>query len=133
MKYPVWFFRLIFAAWMIPAGLNHFYQIFPQPMGNQPASMELIRALIDSSLFDLVKLVELLAGICVLLGFYTPLALIVCLPVSFGVFYWDAPLEGWSSRAALFGYATFGTNLLLCLAYLRYYTSMFVNKAEVNL
>lgn len=129
MKYPVWFLRLLFAAWMIPAGLNHFIPIFPQPMGNQPLSQELIHALIDSHLFDLVKAVELYAGVAVLVGFYTPLALLVCLPVSFGVFYWDAPLEGWGSRAALFGYATLLVNALLCLAYWKNYRSMFGLKA----
>jgi uncharacterized membrane protein YphA (DoxX/SURF4 family) len=125
MKYAVWFLRLIFAAWMIPAGVNHFYQIFPQPLGNQPLSHELIVALIDSHLFDLVKAVELLAGIAVLIGYRVPLALLVCMPVSFCVFYWDAPLEGWGSRAALFGYSVLACNLLLCIAYSRSYRTMF--------
>lgn len=125
MKYAVWFFRLVFAAWMIPAGLNHFVSLFPQPMGSQPQSHELIVALIDSHLFDLVKAVELLAGVCVLLGFYAPLALIVCMPVSFCVFYWDAPLEGWGSRAAIFGYGALLSNVVLCLAYIKHYRSMF--------
>ena len=125
MKYPVWFLRLVFAAWMIPAGVNHFYNIFPQPMGSQTLSHELIVALIDSHLFDVVKLVELLAGVAVLTGRHVPLALLVCMPVSFCVFWWDAPLEGWGSRAALFGYSVLGTNLLLCLAYVRSYRSMF--------
>jgi len=132
MKYPVWFFRLLFAAWMIPAGLNHFVEIFPQPMGNQPLSMELIVALIDSHLFDLVKAVELLAGIGVLFGLVTPLSLLVCLPVSFGVFYWDAPLEGWSSGAARFGYATLFTNTVLCAAYWNNYKSMFTLNTSVQ-
>ena len=44
MRYPVWFVRFLFAAWMIPAGLNHFIPLFPQPMGSQPLSQELIRA-----------------------------------------------------------------------------------------
>jgi uncharacterized membrane protein YphA (DoxX/SURF4 family) len=130
MKYAVWFLRLMFASWMIPAGLNHFYQIFPQPMGSQPLSQELIAALIDSHLFDLVKAVELIAGLCVLFGFYTPLALLVCLPVSFCVFYWDAPLEGWGSRAAQFGYAALLVNALLCLAYIKSYRSMFALRAR---
>src|SRR5690349_16433392 len=125
MKYAVWFLRLLFAAWMIPAGVNHFYQIFPQPMGNQPASHELIVALIDSHLFDLVKAVELLAGIAVLIGYRAPLALLICMPVSFNVFWWDAALEGWGSRAALFGYSVLACNLLLCLAYVKSYRSMF--------
>ena len=130
MRYAVWFFRLLFAAWMIPAGINHFLPIFPQPMGSQPLSQELIRALLDSHLFDLVKAVELVAGVGVLLGYYTPLMLVICLPVSFNVFYWDAPLEGWGSRAALFGYATLFSNAVLCLAWHRSYRSMFVLRSE---
>jgi uncharacterized membrane protein YphA (DoxX/SURF4 family) len=130
MKYAVWFVRLVFATWMIPAGLNHFVPLFPQPMGSQPLSHELIVALIDSHLFDIVKVVELLAGISVLTGFYTPLALILCMPVSFCVFYWDAPLEGWGSRAALFGYSVLLCNVLLCLAYFRSYRTMLVLRSK---
>lgn len=125
MKYAVWFVRILFGAWMIPAGVNHFIRLFPQPMGSQHLSHELIVALIDSHLFDIVKAVELLAGICVLTGFYTPLALIVCMPVSFCVFYWDTPLEGWGSRAAIFGESVLLCNVLLCMAYVRSYRSMF--------
>jgi uncharacterized membrane protein YphA (DoxX/SURF4 family) len=130
MKYAVWFVRLVFAAWMMPAGLNHFVRLFPQPMGSQPLSHELIVALLDSHLFDLVKAVELLAGICVLTGFYAPLALIVCMPVSFCVFYWDTPLEGWTSRASIFGESVLFCNLFLCVAYIRSYREMFAMRAK---
>lgn len=125
MKYAVWFVRLVFAAWMIPAGLNHFVPLFAQPMGSKPLSHELIVALLDSHLFDLVKAVELLAGISVLTGFYTPLALLMCMPVSFCVFFWDTPLEGWTSRAAIFGSSVLLCNVLLCVAYAGSYRSMF--------
>ncbi len=130
MKYAVWFVRLVFAAWMIPAGLNHFVSLFPQPMGSQPLSHELIVALLDSHLFDIVKAVELLAGISVLTGFFTPLALILCMPVSFCVFYWDTPLEGWSSRASIFGESVLLCTVLLCLAYIRSYRSMFAVRSN---
>jgi uncharacterized membrane protein YphA (DoxX/SURF4 family) len=115
---------------MIPAGLNHFVPLFPQPMGSQPRSHELIVALLDSHLFDIVKAVELIAGICVLLGFYTPLGLILCMPVSFCVFYWDTPLEGWGSRASTFGEAALLCNVVLCLAYMRSYRSMFALRSK---
>jgi uncharacterized membrane protein YphA (DoxX/SURF4 family) len=130
MKYALWFVRLVFAAWMIPAGLNHFVTLFPQPMGSQPLSHELIVALLDSHLFDLVKAVELVAGVCVLIGFYTPLALIVCMPVSFCVFYWDTPLEGWGSRASIFGEAVLFCNVVLCVAYARSYRWMFAWRSK---
>lgn len=132
MRYGVWFVRLLFAAWMIPAGLNHFYPLFPQPMGSQPLSQELIVALLDSHLFDLVKLVELVAGIGVLFGFYAPLMLLICMAVSFGVFYWDAPLEGWGSTAAIYGYAVLLANVLLCLAYYKSYQPMFTVRAQAG-
>jgi uncharacterized membrane protein YphA (DoxX/SURF4 family) len=130
MKYAVWFLRLVFGAWMVPAGLNHFYSLFPQPMGSKPLSHELIVALLDSHLFDIVKAVELIAGVCVLTGFYAPLALVICMPVSFCVFYWDTPLEGWGSRASLFGESALLCNCLLCLAYTQSYRSMFVLRAK---
>jgi uncharacterized membrane protein YphA (DoxX/SURF4 family) len=125
MKYGVWFVRFIFAAWMIPAGLNHFITLFPQPVGTQPLSQELFYALFDSHLFDLVKAVELVAGIGVLFGYYLPLSLVVCMPVSFCVWYWDTPLEGWGSGASIFGTAVLLCNVLLCVAYIRSYRSMF--------
>jgi len=125
MKYAVWFVRLIFAAWMIPAGLNHFVTLFPQPVGTQPLSQELFHALFDSHLFDLVKAVELVAGIGVLFGLYVPLSLAICMPVSFCVWYWDTPLEGWHSGASIFGTAVLVCNVLLCLAYFGSYRSMF--------
>ena len=130
MKYAVWFVRLVFGAWMVPAGLNHFIPLFPQPMGSQPLSHELIVALLDSHLFDMVKAVEFIAGVSVLAGIYTPLALVMCMPVSFCVFYWDTPLEGWGSRASIFGEAVLGCNLLLCLAHIKSYRSMFALRSK---
>ena len=132
MKYGVWFVRLIFAAWMIPAGLNHFFPLFPQPMGDQPLSKELISALLDSHMFDMTKAVELLAGLSVLTGFYTPLMLVVCMPVSFCVWYWDTPLQGWGSSSAIFGWAVLVCNALLCLAYLESYRAMLAPKAAAR-
>ena len=125
MKYVVWILRLTFAAWMIPAGLNHFIPLFPQPMGSQPLSHELIVALLDSHLFDIVKAVEFIAGVSVLTGIYTPLGLVMCMPVSFCVFYWDTPLEGWGSPASTYGEAVLIVNCLLCLAYIKSYRAMF--------
>ena len=130
MKYVVWFVRLMFASWMVPAGLNHFYPLFAQPMGKQPLSHEVIVALLDSRMFDLVKSVELLAGLSALSGFYLPLALVACMPVSFCVFYWDTPLEGWGSRASWFGEAVLFANSFLCLAYIKNYRSMFALRAK---
>lgn len=125
MKYAVWFVRLVFAAWMIPAGIEHFIHIFPQPMGSTPLSEEMILALLNSHLFDIVKAVEFIAGAMLLLGYYPALGLVICMPVSFNVFYWDAPLSGWTSSASRAGYTCLLVTVLLCLAYLPSYRPMF--------
>ncbi len=132
MKYGLWFVRLLFAAWMVPAGLNHFYPLFPQPLGNQPLSRELITALIDSHQFDLTKAVELLAGLAVLTGIYAPLMLVVCMPVSFCVWYWDTPLQGWTSLSAVFGWAVLVCNVILCLSYLDTYRAMLAARVSAK-
>lgn len=133
MKYAVWFVRLIFAAWMLPAGLNHFIPLFWQPEGNMPLSKELFTALFDSGLFGLVKAVELIAGIAVLTGVYAPLALALCMPVSFCVWYWDTPLQGWGSVSSIYGWAVLLSNIFLCLAYLKSYRRMFALRATPRL
>ena len=130
MRYAVWFVRLVYAAWMIPAGLNHFIQLYPQPLGNRPLSIEVFTALIDSGLFTLVKAVELLAGLSVLFGLRLPLMLIAVLPVSFTVWYWDTELQGWWSVSAVYGWSVLGCNLFLCLAYWERYKVMFANDAR---
>jgi hypothetical protein len=65
------------------------------------------------------------AGLCVLFGFYTPLALIVCLPVSFCVWFWDVQLQGWCSVSAIYGWAVLLSNLFLCANHFEYYRAMF--------
>ena len=36
MKHVIWCVRFWYVAWMIPAGVEHFYHIFPQPGANRP-------------------------------------------------------------------------------------------------
>ena len=111
MKYAVWFVRLVYAAWMIPAGVNHFIRLYPQPTGNRPLSTEVFLALLDSGLFTLVKATELVAGLAVLLGFRLPLMLLAVLPVSFTVWYWDTELQGWWTGSAIYGWAVLSGRL----------------------
>ena len=127
MKYAIWVVRLWYAGWMIPAGLEHFYHIYPQPGYDttHPLAHEMLFALLHSHLFDLVKAVELITGISVLLGIFTPLMLLVCMPVAFCVFWWDAPLSVWSVGSVIAGGRVLACNLLLSVAFIASYRSMF--------
>jgi len=133
MKYVIWFVRFWYAAWMIPAGLEHFYHIYPQPGANSshPLAAQMLSALLDTHLFDLVKAVELITGVAVLFGFFTPLSLLLCMPVAFCVFWWDAPLSEWSKGSVIAGGRVLASNILLSIAYIASFRSMFDARASV--
>src|SRR3984885_12822088 len=127
MKYAVWLGRLWYAAWMVPAGFEHFIPIFPQPgyYPTRPLAHEMLFALLHSHLFDVVKGLETLPGIAVLLGFFTPLMLLVCMPVAFCVFWWDAPLSAWNFGSVMAGGRVLASDVLLCVAFISCYRAMF--------
>jgi uncharacterized membrane protein YhaH (DUF805 family)/uncharacterized membrane protein YphA (DoxX/SURF4 family) len=133
MKYMIWIVRFWYAGWMIPAGLEHFYHIYPQPGANSshPLAAQMLSALLHTHLFDLVKAVELLTGLAVLFGFFTPLALLVCMPVAFCVFWWDAPLSEWNTSSVIAGARVLACNVLLSVAYIGSFRSMFAVRASV--
>ncbi len=123
MKYLVLIGRLIFGGWFVVNGLNHWFNFFPQPMGQSHLGLELVTALIDSHLFDVVKAIEAVAGVLILINRFTPLALNACLPISVVIFYWNVILEG-NQAGLIAGSVTLGLNALLMLAYLPAYTSV---------
>ena len=133
MKYVIWFVRFWYAGWMIPAGVEHFYHIYPQPGANSshPLAAEMLSALLHTHLFDLVKAVELITGLAVLFGFFSPLALLFCMPVAFCVFWWDAPLSEWSTGSMIAGGRVLASNVLLSVAYIASFRSMFAVRASV--
>jgi uncharacterized membrane protein YhaH (DUF805 family)/uncharacterized membrane protein YphA (DoxX/SURF4 family) len=132
MKYVIWAVRFWYAGWMIPAGLEHFYHIYPQPGYDttNPLAHEMLFALLHSHLFDAVKAIELLTGISVLLGFFTPLMLLVCMPVAFCVFWWDAPLSVWNMGSVIAGGRVLAFNILLSVAFIACYRSMFALRSK---
>jgi hypothetical protein len=133
MKYAIWFIRFWYVAWMIPAGIEHFYHIYPQPGATtpHPLAAEMLSALLATHLFDVVKAVELLLGLAILFGYFTPLWLLACMPVAFCVFWWDAPLSNWSTSSLIPGVRVLASNLLLCVAYIASLRAMFTWRASV--
>lgn len=123
MKWIVLIGRLMFGGWFLYAGLNHWVTITPQPMGETLLGKQLVSALMDSHLFDVVKAVELAVGVLVLTNRFTALALNVCMPISVVIFYWNVILET-SPFGAGMGVATLTLNGLLMLAYFDHYRSV---------
>jgi uncharacterized membrane protein YphA (DoxX/SURF4 family) len=121
MKMLVLLGRLVFGAWMLANGVNHFfYSFYPEPRGHEPLSTQLMAALVHSGLLNVAMIIQLVTGVLILTGFFVPVALCVVFPICTCALYWAAVLEHEPMGAAL-ALAAFALNGLLMLAYVDYY------------
>jgi hypothetical protein len=121
MKQIVLVGRLIFGAWMLANGANHFFfSLWPLPTGHEPLAVQLMSAFVHSRLFDVAMAIELVAGVLILTGFFVPVALCVVMPVSTCALYWSAILDH-QPLGAVLALVAFALNGVLMLAYIDYY------------
>jgi uncharacterized membrane protein YphA (DoxX/SURF4 family) len=121
MKLLVLAGRLVFGAWMLVNGANHFFgPFYPEPTGTEPLAVQLMEALVHSRLMDVAMAIELVAGALILSGFLVPVALVAMMTISTCALYWSAVLER-EPVGALLALAAFALNGLLMLAYVDYY------------
>ncbi len=121
--------RLIFGAWMLVSGVNHFFvHLYPEPVGHEPLAAQLMAAFVHSRLIDVAFTIQLVSGALILTGFFTPVALCVVMPVSTCALYWAAILEHEPLGAAL-ALAAFALNGLLMLAYVDDYKGVLQRSA----
>ena len=129
MKLFVLAMRLVFGAWMLANGLNHFFvPLYPEPIGHEPLAVQLMTALIHDGLLDVAMIIQLAAGALILTGFFVPVALCVVMPISTCALYWAAILDRQPLGAGL-ALAAFALNGLLMLAYLDYYRGVLQRSA----
>ncbi len=121
--------RLIFGAWMLANGLNHFFFSFwPTPTGHEPLAVQLMAALVHSRLFDVAMAIQLITGALILTGLFVPVALCVVMPVSTCALFWSAILDH-QPLGALLALVAFALNGLLMLAYIDYYKGALLRRA----
>lgn len=129
MKQLVLIGRLIFGAWMLANGLNHFFiPLYPEPVGHEPLAVQLMAALVHSRLFDVAMTIQLVTGALILIGVFVPVALCVVMPISTCAVYWSVVLEH-EPRGAALALAAFALNGLLMLAYVDYYRGVLRSRA----
>ena len=121
MKHMVLIGRLIFGAWMLVNGVNHFFvHLYPAPVGHEPLAIQLLAAFEHSRLIDVAMAMQLVGGALILTGFYVPVALCVLMPISTCAVYWSLVLDHQPTGAVL-ALVAFALNGLLMLAYIDYY------------
>jgi uncharacterized membrane protein YphA (DoxX/SURF4 family) len=113
--------RLIFGAWMLTNGANHFFgPFYPEPTGQEALAVQLMDSLVRSGLFDVAMAIQLVSGALILIGVLVPVALCAVMTISTCAVYWAVILDHQPLGAAL-ALAAFALNGLLMLAYVDYY------------
>ena len=121
MKHALLAARLVFGAWMLASGLNHFLGPFvATPAGTDPFAVQLMEALVHIGLLDVARGIVLAAGALILIGVFVPAALCVVMPITVCAAYWAVILEQ-EPVGALLALVTLALNGLLMLAYLDHY------------
>jgi len=121
MKQLVLVGRLVFGAWMLANGINHFFfPLWSLPAGHEPLAIQLMAALTHSGLLGVAMAIQLVTGALILAGVLVPVALCVVMPTSTCALYWAVILDHQPLEAIL-AIAAFALNGFLMLAYLDYY------------
>jgi hypothetical protein len=121
MKHLVLVGQVIFGAWMLVNGANHFFgPWYAEPVGHEPLAIQLMAALVHSRLLDVAMVMQIVTGALILTGFFVPVALCVIMPISTCAVFWAVILDH-QPLGALLALAAFALNGLLMLAYIDYY------------
>ena len=121
--------RLVFGAWMLANGINHFFvSFFPEPIGHAPLAAQLMEALVHSRLLDVAMAIQLVTGALILAGAFVPVALCVVMPITVCAVYWSVILEH-QPLMAILAIAALALNGFLMLAYLDYYQGTLQRRA----
>jgi uncharacterized membrane protein YphA (DoxX/SURF4 family) len=132
-KMTITLLRLFLGAWMLNSGYSYWAQklglppAFPQPLGTLPLSNQMLVTMIEVGLFDFVKTVEIIGGLCLILGIFVPAATLLLLPVSAIVFYNAVFLNLRIDRLfspTYMGVSCLYINVIVALAYIRHYLPM---------
>lgn len=129
----VYFAQFFFGGWFVLHGLNHWMHFFPQPPGSSPIAGALIRAMIDSGLFTLVKAMEVVTGLMLLANRMVPLAIVLAAPIGIAIAFMDH-----TANPDWYGTLTAGTIMLflaiMALGHLHRFLPMIVfNQGEPRL
>lgn len=131
MKSLVNMLRIVFGLHFFVNGLNFFFHFFAVPLPHNPVAVNFVKALNDTGIvFTAVKVVEVTTGVALLANRFVPLALVVALPVAVNVFFVDVFLIRTWFGGYVLGGGTLLLNVLLLLAYLKYYRPMLSARAE---
>jgi uncharacterized membrane protein YphA (DoxX/SURF4 family) len=122
MRIAIIIVRLLLGALMLFASLNYFFKFMKEPMPEGEMLTVMTGFMATKYLFPLIKVIELLAGVCLVSGKFLKIALLVLLPVSVNILFIHAFLAPKDLPIAIF---VLGANLFLIYANWSSYKHLF--------
>lgn len=123
--------RVVFGGWWLFSGLMHFLWPELQPLGNEPAAIAFTLALMESGLFDIIKVLEVVLGVTMLANRAMPLTIMALVPINLVIVYWnfvlDTGLVEWT-----FGALSIAFNAILAWPWRRCFWPMFVWRGRAD-
>lgn len=121
-----YFFLLLqvyLGAFNFASGLNYFTRAWLQPVPADPVGFAYMHVTLQLGMFQFAKVIETLAGFCLMADIFVPVALIVLFPITINVFVMDTFLAT-LPHVRVSGARNFAFHVLLLAAYGRYYLGM---------
>ena len=113
--------RILLAIILLVFSLNGFFSFLPMPEPPQAAA-RFLQALGEAGyVFPMLYGVEIIIGVLLLLNRYTPLALLAFSPIALNILLYHLVLD---PIGGVVGYLTVLIEILLLMAYSRYYRSL---------
>lgn len=121
-SYVILWLRMAFGVHALVSGVNYFYPFLPLPVGTSPIG-PFIGEMIATGMYDGIKIIEILVGICLILNRFVPLALILEFPISYSIFHLSVFVDG-GDRQMFTGPRELFYNGFLMVVYAGYYVQM---------
>ena len=119
-RYVVIFVQYFFGAHSLLSGSNHFLHFLPEPSPKNPLSGPFMAVISNVGLFDVVKVIETVVGVCLLLNLWVPLAAVAEMPVTIIIWYVSVVLSH-EMRPNYTGWRELILNVILLAAYAGYF------------
>lgn len=130
MKIAALIARILLGLIFVVFGLNFFLQFYMPKQVLSKEAMAFSMGLFGSGyFFPFLKVIEILSGLFLLINRYTAFFLLVLLPISVNVFLFHTVLAPAGIPVAV---VLLALNIFLCIAHIKYYTSVFTAKPKVD-
>jgi uncharacterized membrane protein YphA (DoxX/SURF4 family) len=131
VSYAILWIRVAFGAHALLSGLNYFIEVFPMPPVAVSPAGPFVDEMTRVGLYADIKVIEIVAGACLVTGWFVPLALVLELPVTISIFHLNVFIDG-SPRPLVTGIRELVFNLVLMSAYAGYYLQMLRPRAPLR-